>query len=177
MSQENVEMVKRAVAAVNARDIDRYLDCCTEDIELHVVAMAAVGGVYLGRDAIQRFFTDIADTAPDFRLEIERLEQIADRVLAYMRVSATGRASGLSVSDESPSTNVYDFVGGKIRRVRIFRDRREALEAVGCRSKTHTPNPDPAGYCAGDVGGERFSNKEVLGALPDHRRGAVGHGP
>ena len=48
-----------------------------------------------------------------------------------MRVSATGRASGLSMADESPGTNVYDFAGGKIRRVRIFRDRREALEAVG----------------------------------------------
>jgi ketosteroid isomerase-like protein len=132
MSQENLEIVKRAVAAVNERDIDRYLDCCTQDIELHVVAMAAVGGVYIGRDAIQRFFTDIADTTPDFRLEIERLEKIAaDQVLAFMRVSATGRASGLSVSDESPSANVYDLVGGKIRRVRIFRDRREALEAVG----------------------------------------------
>jgi ketosteroid isomerase-like protein len=132
MAQENLETVKRAVAAINSRDIDRYLDCCTEDIELHVVAFAAIGGVYIGRDEIQRFWTDIADTAPDFRLEIERLEQIAaDQVLAYMRVSATGRASGLSIADESPGTNVYDFAGGKIRRVRIFRDRREALEAVG----------------------------------------------
>jgi ketosteroid isomerase-like protein len=132
VSQENVETVKRAVAAVNARDIDRYLDCCTEDIELHVAAFAAVGGVYSGRDGIRRFWTDIADTAPDFRLEIERLEQITiDQVLASTRISATGRASGLSVADESPGTNVYDFAGGKIRRVRIFRDRREALEAVG----------------------------------------------
>jgi ketosteroid isomerase-like protein len=132
MSQEDVETVKRAVAAVNARDIDRYLDCCTEDIELHVFAFAAVGGVYIGRDAIQRFWTDIADTAPDFRLEIERLEEIAgDRVLASMRISATGRASGISVADQSPGTNVYDFAGGKIRRVRAFRERREALEAAG----------------------------------------------
>ena len=33
MSQENVEIVKRAVAAVNERDIDAYLACVTEDIE------------------------------------------------------------------------------------------------------------------------------------------------
>jgi hypothetical protein len=32
MSQENLELVKRAVAALNERDIDRYLACCTEDI-------------------------------------------------------------------------------------------------------------------------------------------------
>jgi ketosteroid isomerase-like protein len=31
------------------------------------------------------------------------------------------------------SANVYDLVDGKIRRVRIFLDRQEALEAVGLR--------------------------------------------
>jgi len=132
MSQEDLEVVKRAVAAVNERDIDRYLECCTDDIELKVVAMATVGGVYSGRNAIQRFWTDINDTTPDFRVEIERLEPIAvDRVLASMRVTATGRTSGLSVLNESPTTNVYDFAGGKIKRVRVFRDRQEALDSVG----------------------------------------------
>ena len=29
------------------------------------------------------------------------------------------------------SANVYDLVDGKIRRVQIFRDRAEALEAAG----------------------------------------------
>jgi hypothetical protein len=32
-----------------------------------------------------------------------------------------------------PTTNVYDFVDGKISRTRIFFDRQEALEAVGLR--------------------------------------------
>jgi len=32
MSQENVEIVKRAVAALNERDVDRYLADCTENI-------------------------------------------------------------------------------------------------------------------------------------------------
>ena len=42
MSQENVEMVKRAVAAINQRDIDGYLACCTEDVQL-VTPVADVG--------------------------------------------------------------------------------------------------------------------------------------
>jgi hypothetical protein len=40
-------------------------------------------------------------------------------------VGATGEPPGM------PTTNVYDFVNGKIRRIRIFLDRQEALEAVG----------------------------------------------
>ena len=34
MSEENVRLVERAIAAINARDIDAYLACCTENVEL-----------------------------------------------------------------------------------------------------------------------------------------------
>jgi ketosteroid isomerase-like protein len=132
MARDNVQTVKRAVAALNERDIDAYLGCCTDDVELHVTPMAAVGGVYEGREAIQRFWTDIADTSPDFRVEIERIEPTPnDGVVAFMRVKATGRTSGIVIMDDHPTANVYDFADGRIRLVRIFTDRSEALEAAG----------------------------------------------
>jgi ketosteroid isomerase-like protein len=131
LSRENIEAVERAVAAVNERDIDRYLACCTENVELQT-PLAPIGGAYEGVDAIRRFFADIEDTSPDFRLDLERVEAIgADRVLAFLRTSASGRASG--IPSAYATTNVYDFVDGKIRRIRIFLDRQEALEAVGPR--------------------------------------------
>jgi hypothetical protein len=52
-------------------------------------------------------------------------------VLAFVRISATGRASGLPAASDMPTVNVYELTEGKIRRVRIFLDRKEALEAVG----------------------------------------------
>ena len=151
MSQENVEVVRRAIAAANERDVDRYLALCSEDIELQT-PWTAVEGLYVGPDAIRRFFTDIRDTARDFHLNIERLESIgskalesigSDRVLAFLRAHVSGRASGITVGSESlssgprhagiPTGNVYDLSDGKIRRIRIFVDRDEALEAVGLR--------------------------------------------
>jgi ketosteroid isomerase-like protein len=133
MSQENVEVVKRAIAAVNERDIDRYLAGCTEDVELRT-PLAAIGGVYEGPDGIRRFFADIQDTSPDFRLHLEHVEAIgADRVLAFLHTTASGRASGIPTAAGTPTTNVYELVQGKIRRIRIFWDRQEALEAVGLR--------------------------------------------
>jgi hypothetical protein len=50
-------------------------------------------------------------------------------VIAFIRTSATGRASGIVTRTES--TNVYDFIAGKISRIRIFSDRDQALKAVG----------------------------------------------
>ena len=46
MSQENLEVVRRAVAALNARDLDGYLACCTPDVELHIPEV--IGGIYEG---------------------------------------------------------------------------------------------------------------------------------
>jgi ketosteroid isomerase-like protein len=133
MSDDNVEVVRRAVSALNERDIDRYLVCCTEDFEL-VTPLAPIGGVYEGADAIRRFFADIQDTSPDFRLDLERVEAVgADRVLGFLHLTASGRASGIPAAVGLPTTNIYDFVNGKISRIRIFLDRQEALEAVGLR--------------------------------------------
>src|SRR4051812_48366941 len=106
MSQENVEIVERAIAAVNERDIDAYLARCTQDIQLHT-PVAAIVGVYEGAAGIRRFFDDLRDTIPDFRLTIERLDAIgADCVLAFLRISASGRASGITQAAATPSANV-----------------------------------------------------------------------
>ena len=129
MSQDNVRLVERAIAAINARDTEGYLACCTEDVKLET-PVAAVGGVYEGIDGIRRYFADIEEAGPDFRIELDGVEEVdSKRVLAFIRFSSTGRASGIRLA--APLTNVYDLIYGKISHVRIFLDRQEALKAVG----------------------------------------------
>jgi ketosteroid isomerase-like protein len=129
MSQENVRLVERAIAAINARDIEGYRACCTEDVKLET-PMAAIGGVYEGIDGIRRFLTDVEDAAPDFRMELDGVDEVdSKRVLAFLRNSSTGRGSGIRLA--WPQTNVYDLIDGKISHIRIFFDRDEALKAVG----------------------------------------------
>jgi ketosteroid isomerase-like protein len=122
-----VETVGRAIAAINARDIDAYLACCSENVEL---LLPLVGAEYLGAGGIRRFFTDIEDIGPDFWIEVQRVQAIGDSTaIALLRVGATGRASGIVTGAES--ANVYDFIDDKISRIRIFLDRDEALKDVG----------------------------------------------
>ena len=129
MSQKNVETVERAIATINARDIEGYRACCTEDVKLET-PMAAIGAVYEGIEDIRRFLTDVEDSAPDFRMELDGVEEVdSKRVIAFLRNSSTGRASGIRM--EWAQTNVYDLIGGKISHVRIFVDREQALKAVG----------------------------------------------
>jgi ketosteroid isomerase-like protein len=129
MSPENVRLVERAIAAINARDIESYRACCTEDVKLET-PMAGVGGVYEGIDGIGRFLTDIEDAVPDWRIELDSVEEVdSKRVLAVLRNSSTGRASGVRMA--WTQTNVYDLIDGKISHIRIFVDRQEAFKAVG----------------------------------------------
>jgi ketosteroid isomerase-like protein len=131
MSEENVEVVQRAITALNGRHIDRYLACCTEEVTLRT-PMVAFTGVYEGPEGIRRFFSDVEDAAPDFHIDVERIEALSDkRVFAFLRITATGRVSGIPTGVET--ANVYDFAEGRIRRIDIYTDRSEALEAVGLR--------------------------------------------
>jgi ketosteroid isomerase-like protein len=138
MPAETVEVVRRAIAALNERDIDRYLACCTEAVQLQT-PWTAVEGIYEGPDGIRRFFSNLGDTMPDFRLEIERLEAVGTtRVLALLLVHATARASGIAAGEAaggfpSRTANIYDLADGKIERIRIFLDRTEALDVAGQR--------------------------------------------
>ena len=99
-----METVERAIAAINARDIDAYLACCTENVEL-LLPMA--GAEYLGADGIRRFFTDIEDIGPDFRIEVQRVQAIGDSTaIAFLQVGATGQETftrtGMVQSGHSP---------------------------------------------------------------------------
>jgi ketosteroid isomerase-like protein len=143
VSQQNIEVAERLVGAVNERDIDAYLACCTHDIQLRT-PWAPVEGTYEGRQAIRRFFADISDALPDFRLSIERADAVgAARVVLLLRASVSGRASGIPVAaarggapDASGagslrSATILDFRDDKIASIRVFLNRTEALEAAG----------------------------------------------
>jgi hypothetical protein len=131
MSQENVETVKRAIAALNDHDVESYLAYCTADIQLET-PITPIEGVYERADGVRRYFADVLDAGPDFRVTIEWLEPVgADRVLGFLRLNMSGRASGITLGGDIPSANLWDFTDGKIKRVRIFLDRREALQAAG----------------------------------------------
>ena len=130
---ENLETVRRCLDALNRRDVDGYLACCTDDVELQTT-LVALEGAHEGRDGIRRFFADIQDSAPDFWLVLERVEVVGpNRVLGFERGTASGRTSGVALEEGIPFATVYDLAEGKIERIRVFADREQALEAVGLR--------------------------------------------
>jgi uncharacterized protein (TIGR02246 family) len=130
MSQENVEIAERAIAAVNERDIDGYLALCAPDVE-QVSPLTPLEGINQGAEGIRRYFSGLDEGASTFHLDLERVEAVGDdRVLMFTRVTAVSKGG---VPFDHRAANVYELAEGKIRRVQIFLDRAAALAAVGLR--------------------------------------------
>jgi ketosteroid isomerase-like protein len=128
VSRENVEVVRKALAAVNGRDLDGYLSLSTPDWEL-VTPFADIEGSFKGEKGVREFFSWLAQGTREFRFEPERIEPAGgDRVVALLRLTVVSKG-GIRFT-ESPA-NVYELAAGKIRRVRVYRDQADALEAVG----------------------------------------------
>lgn len=128
VSDANVEIVRQAVAAINDRDVERYLALCAPDIEL-ISPVAAIEGASAGAGGIREFFAGLDEAASEFHLRVESLDELGDgRVLASLHVSM--ESSG-GVALTQPIFNVYALAGGKLSRVEVFRDRAEALGSLG----------------------------------------------
>ena len=131
MSQENVEIAKRATDAYNRRDVDTFFDeLATPDLEWWPALTSALeGGCYQGRDGIERFLADTSENWEELNTVPEEFLDLGDCVLLLGRMHGRGRGSGVPV--DAPIANLLDFRGGRIWRSRVYFDRAEALKAVG----------------------------------------------
>ena len=135
MSQENVEVLRQGIRALNARDRGALARIMCEDAEWRPALTAGghlEGAVYRGVDGIARYFDDLDAEFDNTYVKIESLEPIdGDRVFFRGRVHAQGKASGMNL--DVPIWAVWELRERKIQRGIAFLNEAEALEAVGLR--------------------------------------------
>ena len=120
-------MVREAIAALNDRDVDRYLALCVPDVELSTPA-AALEGSNVGEAGVRDFFAQLDESTRSFKLEVEDLvEAESGQVLVTGRLNATS-AAGVTIAQTI--YNVYDLEAGRLQRVRGFFDREQARAAA-----------------------------------------------
>jgi ketosteroid isomerase-like protein len=133
MSQENVEIVLAAVAAVNRGDLDTAL----KDFDPHVVirpdANWPESRPILGIDAARSFVEDLTVTLgageTGFETAIDDLIDAGDRVVLRYRARVHGQQSG--IEDEAVFSQVVTIRQGRCVMLEYFLDHQEALEAAG----------------------------------------------
>ena len=132
MSQENVELTRRATDAYTRRDVEAMLETLDPDVEWHSALSILLSGkatVYRGHGGVRQWFREIDDVLDEIHVEYTDIRDLGDRVIAIGRIRTRGRDSG--VVTESPLAVVSDIRNGKSVRVRSYLDPDEALEAAG----------------------------------------------
>lgn len=140
MSRENVELVRRALAAF-VEAIDQGGDPVAAIFDSGLVAPTATltparerpdWRIYIGREGLTEFLHAWTEDFLEWTLRAEEIvDGGGDRVAVILRQSATGKASGAVV--ELRFGIVYTLQHGQVVDQREFLDPLQALGAVGLR--------------------------------------------
>ena|SRR5256885_16827680 len=126
MSEQNVEVVRQAVDAFNARDRDRLLSLMDPEIEFRSVFEQKT---YRGLAEMLQYREDIDATLQEFHTEHDRFLAGRDRVVHLYRIVGRGAGSGVPVSRENAI--LWQLRNGKLLKGRVYLDQRQALDAAG----------------------------------------------
>jgi ketosteroid isomerase-like protein len=129
MASAHLDLVQALIEAWNRQDDDSALKLLSTDVELDASGRVFNPDVYRGVDGLKRFRREIAEPWDRFELDIEELLESGAQVVVYVRSTGRGRASGVEI--DVRSAWLVTVSGHKISRLRLYRDREEALRAAG----------------------------------------------
>ena len=131
MSQENVEIVKRANAALNAGDIDAAL----EDYAPDATVRDLLNGpdqptVVEGIEAIRQVWSLWIEAFDELRADVQEFIDADNAVVCAIHWHGQGKLSGMSIDVDQ--FDVFEFGDGEIVHATLgYRSKGEALEAAG----------------------------------------------
>ena len=131
MSEENVEVVGRAVDLFNELGFDGFgiSDLVTDDIAFHEPPEQPAPRVAQGRDDVRKLAGEFDSAWEEHRSEPQEMRALdADRVLLVTVEHFRGR-DGIEV--EAPFASIFTLRDGKIARWQAFWDKQKALGVVG----------------------------------------------
>src|SRR5262245_5442042 len=130
MSQEHVEMVRRAYAGWAQGNMQAGVELFDPEIVFESFTPDASERVVVtGPAKIAAFMEEFLGQWRDYRLFGDEFRASGDVVFVDGRQTALGRHSGVAVEDTLCS--VWTFRGGKVVHLLFERDRANALEASG----------------------------------------------
>jgi ketosteroid isomerase-like protein len=129
MSEENVELVRRAYDAFNRRDLDGFLALMDPDVEAEPRTLGIEGGSYKGRDGMRRWWTELLAVFDDFEVDVIEVRGNGDVTLVKLRIGGHGAASDIALSESV--WHVGRWRDGQCVWWRTCETENEALEAAG----------------------------------------------
>ena len=129
MSQETVEVVRRAIDAFNQRDVDEMVrDCGFRDRGRLVAVPRTHAGIYRGQEAVLGLWETYFEMFDRVTISPDEFIECGEHVVVPNRTHLRGRDH---VKVEARSALVVTVRNGRIVKWRLYQERAEALQAVG----------------------------------------------
>src|SRR2546421_4815437 len=120
MSQEKVEIVRRANAAVTRADAASLSELLDDDVAWWDREDDLDATVHRGRDGVSKALATLADDISDLRVEVTEYIDAGDHVVTPVRVTGRGQISGASFEEDE--VHVLKLRDGKVIEVREYRN-------------------------------------------------------
>jgi ketosteroid isomerase-like protein len=125
MSRENVERVRAGFVAHNRGDMDALVEFYDPEVVFETLLL----GTHHGNEAIRLIYEENRKTMSGYDVIPVELIDAGDKVVAVAQVMGAGTVSQIALDDRFAF--VFTFKGDRVVREQAFRNREEALEAVG----------------------------------------------
>jgi hypothetical protein len=130
MSQENVDLVRRAHEAFNRRELAAFLAMHHTEVEFVPYEVAVQGGQpYRGHEGVRAWWEESLGVLPDLRSELDEVRDLGSRL--FVRGHLSGQGAGSGASFKRPLWQAAECRDGLIAWWRAFGTEAEALEAAG----------------------------------------------
>lgn len=130
MSQQNVELVRRAFQAFSDGGVEAVLPFFPPDVVWYTTNRWLEDSAYRGHDGMRRLAAAFSENFDEWGYEIGDLRDAQDRVVASVEMTARIKNSGPPISQRL-GLLVSDFDGDPFGEIRAFPSWHEALKAVG----------------------------------------------
>ena len=129
MSQENLEIVRRHLAALMSGTPQLALEHMHDDVEFDA-STRPDGKIWHGRDGVREALEEWREIWDEYRLELgELIDADADTIVSLWWETGRARQSGAVMSQEG--ITVFTLSGGLIASVLVSVDRKGVLPALG----------------------------------------------
>ena len=131
MSQDNVELVRRATEALSEGGAEAALalHLYTEDVLVYPTSEWPDDDVYRGHSGFRRLYHAWADNFDDLSMELQEIRDVGDQVVSLFEWRGRLKDSDIPICEAWGAVN--SFRDGCISDVRLFRSHRQALVTVG----------------------------------------------
>ncbi len=130
MSQENVLLAQRGIAALNQGGVDAVIELCDPEIQwVAIPGFLPDAEDFTGHDGVRAWFAKVGEALGFIEWHALEIIDGGDRLFVVLKLSTAGRASG--IQGEFLIFQSWTIRDGRLVRLESYLSREAALEAAG----------------------------------------------